>query len=156
VGAIEVSVSRARFNGPAVVVLSMFFGGVAHAVDCTPRTFAGSFPSPCAQFDDNETSCNQAWAFTKFGDPVSCFFVSGTGRCEGCGPVNQNLALCENACALCAEACQVPAASALGAVLLAWLLAIAFVRVPRRAPGIASPVVRRVRCTVSPGEPRAP
>jgi hypothetical protein len=122
-----------RITGPAAVVLSVLLGGLAHAVDCTPRQYAGSYPSPCAQWDDDEASCIQAWVFTQFGDAVSCFFVSSTGRCEGCGPVNQNLELCENACALCGpEVCQVPATSVHGAALLVWLLAGAAALAPRR------------------------
>jgi hypothetical protein len=77
------------------------------------RTIFAGFPpgfgqGPCRRFDGNPTPCEQAWAVTLAADVVSCFFRSDTMTCEGCGPVNQEMERCTNACAVAPTSTTVP------------------------------------------------
>jgi len=51
----------------------------------------------CEQFDGNQAACEAAFHLTAYGVVASCFYDSG--NCRGCGPNNEQDALCTNTCA---------------------------------------------------------
>jgi hypothetical protein len=74
--------------------------------DSSRTVFAGAGrgaggQGPCHQFED-QASCEEAWAGTTHGNPVSCFW--DVDECEGCGPGNEfEEENCTNTCASCAN-----------------------------------------------------
>ena len=89
----------------------------------------------CHVYDTDPDSCARAWAVTQNqGQPVSCFYVEGSG-CQGCGP-NQPAGTCTNRCITAAA---VPATTRWAACgLVAALLTVGAARTRGATP---------VRCT---------
>lgn len=74
--------------------------------DAGRPTFAGDNATiGCAQFNGNQTACEDAWQRTGQGVPVACFYNGG--NCLGCSADNELLDFCENDCLPCADPARV-------------------------------------------------
>jgi hypothetical protein len=108
--------ARARWLGllaTALVMAGLTQPAHAQTTCADPtRTLLAPAPSSCRAYDSDQASCSKAWAISKDGSAVSCFFVQGTTTsCQGCGPTNQANGTCANTCVK-AAATAVPTAPA--------------------------------------------